>query len=134
MARLLLLLGLLITAGELSGQQAQVIRLTRSSDGTVYRFAPGRITVKPGDVVEFRAEAGAPYTVAFEPADLDARGRSLIAAALSRPRGELRSAVLPDSGSRFRMTIPALEPGSYRFFELTHMSYRMAGLLVVEAR
>jgi plastocyanin len=110
-----------------------VVKLTRSSDGTVYRFSPGRLTVKPGDVIEFRAEAGAPYTIAFEPADLDTRGRSLIAAALSRPRGELRSPVLPDSGSRFRMTVPALAPGSYRFFELTHMSYRMAGLLIVEA-
>ncbi len=132
MARLLLLLPLLLAAGELSAQKTQVVVLTRSSDGTVYRFSPGRLTVKPGDVVEFRAESGAPYSVAFEPADLDARGRSLIAAALSRPRGELRSPVLSDSGSRFRMTVPALSPGSYRFFELTHMSYRMAGLMIVE--
>ena len=132
MARLLLLAVLLGFAGTLSAQQTQVVRLTRSSDGTVYRFSPGRLTVKPGDVVEFRAESGAPYTVAFEPADLDARSRSLIAAALSRPRGELRGPVLPDSGSRFRLTVPALSPGSYRFFELTHMSYRMAGLLIVE--
>jgi plastocyanin len=132
-ARLVLLLGLVLWAGVLSAQKPQVVRLTRSSDGTVYRFAPGRLTVKPGDVIEFRAEAGAPYAIAFEPADLDARSRSLIAAALSRPRGELRSPVLPDSGSKFRMTIPALSPGSYRFFELTHMSYRMAGLLIVES-
>lgn len=134
MARLLLLLSLVLSAGSLSAQKAQVVRLTRSSDGTVYRFSPGRLTVKPGDVVEFRAEAGAPYTIAFEPADLDARSRSLIAAALSRPRGELRSAVLPDSGSKLRITVPDLAPGSYRFFELTHVAYRMAGLLIVESR
>lgn len=133
MARLLLLLGLVFWAGSLSAQRVKVVRLTRSSDGNVYRFSPSRLTVKPGEVVEFRAQAGAPYTIAFEPADLDARSRSLIAAALSRPRGELRSPVLPDSGSTFRMTIPALSPGSYRFFELTHMSYRMAALLIVES-
>ena len=132
MARLMLLLGLVLGTVPASAQQVLVIRLTRSSDGTVYRFAPGRVKAKPGDVLEFRAESGAPYTVAFEPADLDARSRSLIAAALSRPRGELRSPVLPDSGTRFRMTVPALSPGTYRFFELSHMAYRMAGLLLVE--
>lgn len=123
---------IVLWAAPLPAQQAQVIRLTRTADGGLFRFAPGRLTVKPGDVLEFRAEAGAPYTVAFEPADLDARGRSLIAAALSHPRGELRGPVLADSGSRFRMTVPALSPGAYRFFSLNHVSYRMAGLLVVK--
>jgi plastocyanin len=113
-------------------QQTQVVRLTRSADGSLYRFAPGRITARPGTTIEFRAEKGAPFQVAFEPVDLDARGRGLIAAALSHPGGELRGPVLADSGSRFRMTVPSLQPGSYRFFCLTHIAYRMAGLLIVQ--
>lgn len=132
MARLMLSLLLVLWAAPAMTQQIRVIRLTRSTDGRQYRVVPVRMTVKPGDVLEFRAEAGAPYRVAFEPADLDARGRSLIAAALSHPRGEPRGPVLADSGSRFRMTVPALSPGAYRFFSLTHVAYRMAGLLVVE--
>lgn len=132
MSRFVIVLGLLLWAAPATAQRTQVIRLTRSADGTLFRFAPGRPTVRPGDVLEFRAENGAPYVLAFEPADLDARGRGLIAAALSHPSGELRGPVLADSGSRFRMTVPALAPGSYRFFALTHVAYRMAGLLIVE--
>lgn len=132
MARLMLLLGCLLWAGALQAQRAQVVRLTQSRDGSLFRFAPGRVTVKPGDLVEFRAERGGPFTVAFEPADLDARSRGLMASALARPQTELRTPVLADSGSRYRLTIPALTPGTYRFFCLTHLSYRMAGLLVVQ--
>jgi plastocyanin len=128
----MLLIALMLWAAPIVAQQTQVVRMIRSSDGTLFRFVPGRLTVKPGDVLEFRAEGGAPFRVAFEPADLDPRGRSLIAAALSHPRGELRGPVLPDSGSRFRMTVPALSPGTYRFFSLTHVAYRMAGLLLVQ--
>jgi plastocyanin len=124
-------LALLAGTGAAPVQQTQIVRLTRSADGLLYRFAPGRITARPGTTIEFRAENGAPFQIAFEPADLDARGRGLIAAALSHPGGELRSPVLADSGSRFRMTVPSLQPGSYRFFCLTHIAYRMAGLLIV---
>ncbi|HWA57832.1 MAG TPA: plastocyanin/azurin family copper-binding protein [Gemmatimonadales bacterium] len=133
MARLLLLPGLLLlAAAPLAAQQTHVVRLSPSVARNVFRFSPGKVTVKPGDVVEFRAEAGTPYVVAFEPADLDPRGQGLLAAALARPRGELRTPVLADSGSRFRLTVPALRRGSYRFFCLTHLAYRMAGTLVVE--
>jgi plastocyanin len=130
--RLTLVIALLFVAAPAAAQRTQVIRLTRSADGTLFRFEPGRLTVRPGDVLEFRAEKGAPYIVAFEPADLDARTRNLMAAALSNPNRELRSPVLPDSGSRFRMSIPALPHGTYRFFSVTHVAYRMAGLLIVE--
>jgi plastocyanin len=128
----MLLLACLSWARTAEAQRTQVIRLTQSPDGTLFRFSPGRVTVRPGDLLEFRAERGAPFEVAFDSADLDVRSRSLIAAALSRPQGELRTAVLADSGSRFRLTVPALAPGTYRFFCLTHLSYRMAGLLVVQ--
>jgi plastocyanin len=128
----MLLLACLVWAGPLAAQRTQVIRLTQSPDGTLFRFSPGRVTVKPGDLVEFRAERGAPFEVAFEPADLDPKGRSLIAGALSRPPGELRGPVLADSGSRFRLMVPSLAPGTYRFFCLVHLSYRMGGILVVE--
>lgn len=129
---MLAVLGCLVWAGAAEAQRAQVIQLVASPDGSLFRFSPGRVTVRPGDLLEFRAERGAPFQVSFESAELDARSRGLIASALSRPQGELRTAVLPDSGSRYRMTIPALAPGTYRFFCLTHLSYRMAGMLVVQ--
>ncbi len=133
MARSLLLLGGLLLIGPAAAQRAHVVRLTGAPDGSLFRFTPGRLTVKPGDQIEFRAERGAPFAVSFEIADFDARAIDLMREALSLPRGgELRSPVLADSGSRFRFTIPALRAGVYRFRCLTHMSYRMSGLLVVQ--
>jgi plastocyanin len=114
-----------------SAQRVQTIRLTRSSDGSVFRFDPERVTVKPGDLVEFAVESGGPYVVGFEPAGLDPRSRALLAAVLPEGGGELRGPVLAHPGSRFRMAVPALAPGSYRFVCLTHVSYRMAGTLIV---
>lgn len=132
MARLLLLACWVAFATPAAAQKTHVIRLTQSPDGTLFRFSPGRLTVKPGEVVEFRAEQGAPFVVSFASGDLNTRSRNQLAAALADGPGELRTPVLADSGSRFRLTIPALAPGSYRFFCLTHLSYRMGGLLVVQ--
>ena len=132
MLRIRLIIALLLLAAPAAAQRTHTIRLTQSAGGTLYRFDPGRLTVRPGDVLEFRAENGGPYVVSFESAELDARSRNLIAAALSHPNRELRSPVLADSGSRFRMTVPALARGTYRFFSLTHVAYRMTGLLIIE--
>jgi plastocyanin len=131
-ARLLLLaLGLILT-GPLAAQTTHVVRLTQSGDGALFRFSPGRLTVRPGDQVEFRAERGAPFVVSFASSDLTPRARALLASALADGPGELRSPVLADSGSRYRWTVPALAAGTYRFFCLAHLSYRMGGLLVVQ--
>lgn len=132
MARLLLLALWLAAAGPVTAQTTHIIRLTQSGDGALFRFSPGRLTVRPGDQVEFRAEQGAPFQISFASADLNSRARGLLAAALSDGPGELRTPVLADSGSRYRWTVPALTAGTYRFFCLAHLSYRMAGLLLVQ--
>lgn len=132
MARLLLLVLCLAAVRSAAAQATHVIRLTQSGDGSLFRFSPGRLTVRPGDQVEFRAERGAPFEISFASSDLNARSRALLASALADGPGELRTPVLADSGSRYRWTVPALAAGTYRFFCLTHLSYRMGGLLLVQ--
>lgn len=128
---MLLALGLLLT-GPLAAQTTHVIRVTQSGDGALFRFSPGRLTVRPGDQVEFRAERGAPFVISFASSELTARARNQLASALADGPGELRTPVLADSGSRYRWTVPPLASGTYRFFCLAHLSYRMGGLLVVQ--
>ncbi len=94
-------------------------------------FEPARVTVKPGDVLEFRVESGGPYVIGFEPADFGPRERALMDAAIPDRTASLRSAVLPRPGSRVQLVLPALPSGSYRFSAVTHIAYRMAGVLVV---
>ncbi len=112
-------------------QQTHEIRLERTGDGTGYRFRPAEIRVAQGDVVEFVVASGGPYVIEFEAADLRPGDRAALDAAIGNPSGELRSPVLRTPGSRFRLVIPPLSKGTYRFRALTHLAYRMAGRLVL---
>lgn len=97
----------------------------------VFVFQPDKVTAKPGDVIEFTVESGGPYIIGFEPADLSQRDRALVDAAMPDRSAPLRSAVLPRPGSRLQLVVPALPKGSYRFSAVTHLAYRMTGVLVI---
>ena len=97
----------------------------------VFVFQPDKVTAKPGDVIEFTVESGGPYIIGFEPADLTPRDRTLVDAAMPDRSAPLRSAVLPRPGSRLELVVPSLPKGAYRFSAVTHLAYRMTGVLVV---
>ncbi len=127
----LFLFALLISSHPLMAQRTVTVALTALPGGAGFRFVPDRVSLRPGDVLEFSVTSGGPYVVAFEPAGLDPRVRSQLATAMQDRTGELRSPVLSGSGARFRLALPALPRGSYRFIALTHVAYRMAGVLTV---
>jgi len=106
------------------------VRLTHPGPES-FVFQPARVTVKPGEILEFTVESGGPYMIGFEPADFGPRERNLMDAAMPDRTASLRSAVLPRPGSRLQLVLPALPSGSYRFSAVTHIAYRMAGVLVV---
>lgn len=111
-------------------QKTHTIRLVHPSEDR-YAFVPGTITASPGDHLVFSVESGGPYIIGFEPADLTARYRGLLDAAFPDRSGPLRSPSLPGPGSRFELVVPELPKGRYRFASVTHVAYRMAGVLVV---
>ncbi len=117
-------------AAPLAAQKLHQIRLVHPGPDA-YAFVPDRITVRPGDRLEFTVESGGPYVIGFEPADLTAQGLLLLDAAIPDRSGPLRSAPLPRSGSRFQLVVPDLPKGRYRFAAVTHIAYRMVGVLVV---
>jgi plastocyanin len=94
-------------------------------------FRPARVTIRPGDILEFTVESGGPYVIGFEPADFGPKERAMMDAAIPNRTASLRSGVLPRPGSRLALVLPALPKGSYRFSAVTHIAYRMAGVLVV---
>jgi plastocyanin len=129
----LILNGMLLAVAPLStlaAQRVHSVRLVQTSGGE-FRFEPGRVNASPGDVLEFTVRSGGPYVVGFEPADLDDRARDLLDVAIPERTGFLRGPVLAGPGSAFRITIPGLPKGSYRFLGVTHMAYRMEGRLVI---
>ncbi len=128
--RAALLLATLATA-PLAAQKVHDIRLIHQDDTEVYRFEPTQVDARAGDILQFTLVSGGPYLVAFEPADFRGATRARMAAAVPGGNPELRAPALARPGDRFRITLPPLPAGRYRFYSVTHVAYRMAGTLVV---
>jgi plastocyanin len=124
-----LLLGL-ITAAPVHAQQVHQVKLIHAK-GDLFRFEPNRISARPGEVVEFLVESGGPYVVGFEAQDLSVADRRRLDEAIPERSGVLRGPVLRGPGSRFQVLLPQLSKGSYRFASVTHLAYRMGGVLVI---
>ena len=128
--RLAVFLLALIAAAPARAQQVHQVKLVHAS-GDRFRFEPNRINARPGEVLDFVVESGGPYVVGFEAQDLSAADRELLNNAIPERSGLLRSPVLSEPGSRCRVVLPRLAKGSYRFASVTHLAYRMGGVLVI---
>lgn len=128
--RLGILLLLLAGATPASAQQVHRV-LLRHPDAETFIFAPDRVTVAAGEVVVFTVESGGPYVVGFSAEDLEPSDRARLQAALPEASGPLRGPVLAGPGASFRLVLPALPAGRYRFAAVTHAAYRMQGELRV---
>jgi plastocyanin len=115
-----------------SAQTTHIIRLEVDLERDVHRFVPARIAAKAGDVLVFRVSSGAPHAIGFEPAGLSAARRALLQAALPDPSSDLQGPVLSRNGMEYRMTVPRLPSGTYRFYSTPHRAYEMRGELIVE--
>lgn len=114
----------------LAAQQIHTIQLQGDTARDEYRMRPTQVTARPGDVLVFRSESGGFHAIAFEDAGLTAAARSALDAAMPRRVSELNGPLLPP-GAEYRMTVPALPPGRYRFYCLPHRAYDEAGYLVI---
>ena len=93
----------------------------------------GRVVSRIGRVgaVASPGGPGGPYVVAFVAADIPPALRGRLQAALPPGSTELRGPVLAAAGASFRVTLPGLPAGKYRFETVTHAAYRMQGTLTV---
>ena len=114
------------------GQSTHVIRLEVDADRDVHRFVPARITAKPGDLLVFRVSSGAPHALAFEATGLSAAARARLQAALPDRSSDLQGPVLAENGVEYRVTVPRLPKGTYRFYSTPHRAYEMRGELIIE--
>lgn len=96
-----------------------------------FRFEPSAVTVRRGDVLLFRAVSGAPHSVVFEEKNLSPSEREKLNAAMPRRAGELSSPLLTE-GSEYRVVMPPLTSGTYRFFCLPHKAYDERGEVTIK--
>jgi plastocyanin len=132
-------MGLGIVAGLLASpvpraeaQEIHVVRLMADPAKDVFRFEPASITVKPNDVVVFRVTSGAPHSIVFEGGELSPGVRGAFNSALVGRSGDLSSPLLTASGKDYRMVVPQVPAGRYRFYCLPHRAYDMRGELVIQ--
>jgi plastocyanin len=114
-----------------AAQTTHIIRLEVDAERDVHRFVPARITARAGDVLVFRVSSGAPHALAFEGAGLSATARDLLQAALPDRASDLQGPVLPRNGMEYKVTVPRLPAGTYRFYSTPHRAYEMRGELIV---
>ena len=128
----LVALGLLVLcAAPAAAQRTHHIKLIHQDRTSLYRFDPATLTAAPGDILVFTNESGGPYVVAFQPADFSAPALALMTRAMPGENPELRAPALSRKGDSFRVTLPSLPPGQYRFYSVTHIAYRMTGTVTV---
>ena len=102
------------------------------------RFSPSLITARVGDTLAFVNGRGGPHNVQFSDDSLsDAAHRLIDAAMPERPKQTwsrevpLAGPLLVLDGDTYKVVVPALPPGRYRFFCTPHVNGGMRGELVV---
>jgi plastocyanin len=112
-------------------QETQVVRLIADPSKDVYRFEPAVIAAHPNDILVFRVMSGAPHSIVFEGGEMSAGVRGAFNTALVGRSGDLSSPLLTATGKDYRLVVPQVPAGRYRFYCLPHRAYDMRGELVV---
>jgi plastocyanin len=121
---------LALGVGRAAAQEVHEIRMVAEGKGE-FRFVPGSVSARRGDVLLFRAVSGAPHSVVFEGKGLTDQTREKLNTALPRRAGDLSSPLLTEA-SEYRVVVPhGLAAGTYRFFCLPHRAYDMRGEVTV---
>jgi plastocyanin len=129
--RLVALLAALAASGGSRAFAQEVHEIRMVAEGKRdFRFAPASITARRGDVLLFRAVSGAPHNVVFEGKGLPPEAVQKLNGAMPRRAGELSSPLLTE-GSEYRVVVPSVPNGTYRFYCLPHRAYDMRGELTV---
>ena len=133
LAAALVVPGLFLEGGK-APSRAHTITLSGDPGTGQYRFSPGRISVRPGDTLEFVVESGGPHALGIDPVGLSAPQQEAWNRAMPRRVGELRGPLLRGD-RRYAIVVPAgAEPGKVGIFCLSHRAYDMKLEVQVERR
>jgi plastocyanin len=117
------------SASVAAAQRVHEIRLDANPAKEIYRFSPAQVSARPGDVLLFKVKSGSPHSVVFESTGLSETARAALNGAMGRRSADLSSPLLTADGTEYRITVPAISPGTYSFFCLPHRAYDMRGQL-----
>jgi plastocyanin len=119
-------------AGSSAAQATHLVKFHADTAADEYRFEPSVVAANPNDVIVFRVVNGAPHNITFESAGLSPQAHAALNAALPRRAADLTSPLLTAAGAEYRVVVPGIPAGRYRFFCLPHRAYDERGELVVK--
>ncbi len=118
-------------SGKLSAQATHRIELAKGIAANDFQFKPARIRAHPGDILVFRVTGGGNHSIVFEADGIPAAVRTALGAAMPRRVGDLAGPLFGPE-AEYRIVLPALPAGEYRFYCLPHRAYDETAVLVVE--
>ncbi|HSM16670.1 MAG TPA: plastocyanin/azurin family copper-binding protein [Gemmatimonadales bacterium] len=122
----------LLVPGQLRGQGTHTVEVRADRAESRFGFHPLKVSARPGDVIVFRVVSGPPHSIAFDPAGLEGAQVAALNRAMVGRVSELRGPLLVNVGDTYRLVVPRLTAGTYRFYCLTHQVYGAVGSLVIE--
>lgn len=119
------------SSSQVSAQELREVRLVADPKAESYRFEPASTKAKPGDVLLFRVVSGAPHNISLEPGGMSEAARQAWNNALTGRTAELSGPLLVRTGMTYRVVVPTVPAGTYRYFCLTHRAYDERGEIVI---
>lgn len=105
---------------------ADTYQVKLGSDKGMLAFEPSKLTVKPGDTIEWVNNKVAPHNVVFDAANNPSKSADLA-------KGLSHKQLLMSPGQTYTTTIPADAPaGDYTFYCEPHRGAGMIGKITVE--
>lgn len=105
---------------------ADTYQVKLGSDKGMLAFEPSKLTVKPGDTIEWVNNKVAPHNVVFDAANNPSKSADLA-------KGLSHKQLLMSPGQTYKTTIPADAPaGDYTFYCEPHRGAGMIGKITVE--
>ena len=100
-------------------------------EGSTYRFAPARVTVRRGDQVRFVMVSGGPHNVAFDPEKVPDAAERGLSAGMKDQISPLAGPLLTKAGESYTVSFADVAPGTYPFYCMPHMAMGMQGAVTV---
>lgn len=107
--------------------------------GSLSKFEPATLTIRPGDQVRFVNVSGGPHNVSFDPATLPAGMQPVLEKAMADQIQPLWGKLVSDTNEAYVISFAGARPGRYPFFCVPHMydengnaTVGMKGVIIVQ--
>jgi plastocyanin len=101
-------------------------------DGTGYRFAPARVTIKRGDKVRFRLVSGPPHNVVFWSDSVPKGAAAALTKGMPQTMDQLTGPFFMKPGDTYVVSFAGVPAGVYNYYCAPHLALGMKATIEVK--